>query len=797
MRPITKLVLLLSLLVLVTGCRGCSRDKEKVAEEEKRKKKLRLVAGELHTLPFSKELVGNSVKPGHWYQTRQTLRANQNDESLTATLYQMDRSERPTTVWPQGIPLQFERDISLAKGQEKTVEMKVLQTKPPLESQSLYDTGESSKLSFLMRYAQRGLGAPIETENFFPKILKPYQYDTLVLSRNPSRHIFWRGLDCIVWPLYEREMKFKVTPHRIIEIPEEQMAESIPNQLMTMTSISHMVINDVSLNILPQDQLDAILDWLHFGGTIIINGPEAIAGIESSVLKEYAPLQKTTSSELSEKLINQLNDSETWNLRFARSDLRVPIKPGEAIPILDGQLGTDSTWIPSLEGLVAERLVGQGRIVMTSFPMNHSAFVNWPSYSALIHNAILRKPSRYVKFGDELKLLYHGNNEGHEDHLGFNTRLRLWARDLDSSTQKKSQTIEPKGDSAEKTTSYGAWNDASIVSESANNYLKKLSGISVPSLSTILKCLLAYLTVLVPINWLFFRLIRRLELAWVAAPLIALVGVFAIAKAVQLDVGFSRSQTTVRLVELHNQYPRGLLSSYHALYTSLTTNYKVVYPEGQGVVSPMPKHLQRVSNSRGGLLSYRIADQNGSGFQSFPVLSNTTGLVQSEEVVSLAGAVTWQVDESARTFQVTNQSGAGLRDVVLIGFDGSGEFLRADVGSIEAGGQATGQVLSPGNSEVFSWKVTANSEDQTLGKADDLSLGEMLQKILSDYPLARGEWIAVGWTDAELSKLEISPTTAQTRSSTLLLMHAKPGLLDPIEHDLRIMPKISNDPDDL
>jgi hypothetical protein len=283
----------------------------------------------------------------------------------------------------------------------------------------------------------------------------------------------------------------------------------------------------------------------------------------------------------------------------------------------------------------------------------------------------------------------------------------------------------------------------------------------------------------------------------VAAPLIALVGVFAIAKAVQLDVGFSRSQTTVRLVELHNQYPRGLLSSYHALYTSLTTNYKVVYPEGQGVVSPMPKHLQRVSNSRGGLLSYRIADQNGSGFQSFPVLSNTTGLVQSEEVVSLAGAVTWQVDESARTFQVSNQSGAELRDVVLIGFDGSGEFLRADVGSIEASGQATGQILSPGNSEGFSWKVTANSEDQTLGKADDLSLGEMLQQVLSSYPLARGEWIAVGWTDAELSKLEISPTTAQTRSSTLLLMHAKPGSLDPIEHDLRIMPKISNDPDDL
>jgi hypothetical protein len=222
----------------------------------------------------------------------------------------------------------------------------------------------------------------------------------LILSRNLPNHIFWRGLDCIVWPLFESDDKFKVNPHRIIDISEEEMVESLPSQLMTMTSISHMVINDVSLNNLPQSQQDAILDWLHFGGTIILNGPEALAGIETSFLKDYAPIQKTISGELSQEHIDRLNDPDRWCIRFYLQPFEPSashFKPRAAIPILQGQLGPDSSWIPGLDGLVAERSVGQGRIVMTSFPMNHPSFVNWPSYSSLIHNGILRKPKRDVK----------------------------------------------------------------------------------------------------------------------------------------------------------------------------------------------------------------------------------------------------------------------------------------------------------------------------------------------------------------------------------------------------------------
>lgn len=801
MHPTSKLIWILSLLVLVAGCRGCSQD-DKKAEADKQKKKLRLVSDELRTLPFSKEIVGNSVKPGHWYQTRHKLKANQNDESMTATLYQIDRKDRPTSVWEEGIPIQFERDISLAKGQEKTIEMKVLQTPPFLEQDSdIRFTGKPA-VSILMRYSQRGIGSPILDEAFITRTLKDYQYDMLILSRNLPNHIFWRGLDCIVWPLFESDDKFKVNPHRIIDISEEEIVESLPSQLMTMTSISHMVINDVSLNNLPQSQQDAILDWLHFGGTIILNGPEALAGIETSFLKDYAPIQKTISGELSQEHIDRLNDPDRWCIRFYLQPFEPSashFKPRAAIPILQGQLGPDSAWIPGLDGLVAERSVGQGRIVMTSFPMNHPSFVNWPSYSSLIHNGILRKPKRDVKLdkdGIDLTLKYSdAQNEGREVDVRLNTRLRMWARDLESRNAKLSPDNPPNPTESPKPSStYGSWNSKSLVTNRAHSYLKNLSGISVPNLSSILKWLGLYLLVLVPLNWLVFRLIGRLELAWLAAPLIAIAGVFVIAKAVQLDVGFSRSQTSMQLIELHNGYPRGILSSYHALYSSLTTNYKIVYPQGEGIVSPMPQHRQRSLTGRSGMLPYRIADENGSGFQAFPVLSNTIGLVQSEEIVSLDGSVSWTIDEKSHSYEVSNQTKTPIHDVVLLGFSKAGLFHRADIGTLRAGDNKAGNLLPPSPKESYAWKINTTddaqkNENSSKNEQDNLKLEETLREIIANYPLQLGEWIAVGRTDTGLSKLQISPATSQVRSSTLLLMHAAYPQLGEIEHDLRLMPR--------
>ena len=859
-------VLWLSLLLLpILGCRGCDSQRANPTDsqgEKGKNQKQRLVADELRTLPYSAEIVGNSIKPGHWYQTRHKLKANFGDEALVASIFEIDRDENPIPPWTQGIPMQFERNLSLAKGQEKTIELKVLQ---PEDIRPMDPSGTTNpNVSIFTRYALRSIGSPLLEESFLLKPMSPYQYDMLVLSREVSPFTFWRGLDCIVWPLYEQDGKFRVTPHRIIDISEEELSNSFPNQLATMTSISHVVLNDASISRLNEEQQTAFRDWIHFGGTLIINGPEALASVEGSFLRSLAPLEQTSPGAFSDDMIDLLNNS--WSLRFAKGE-RIPFasevlrSKAMQIPLLQGTLASAQTdqansegnaarearWVPELEGLVAERLVGQGRIVMTAYPMNNAMFVNWPSYSAMIHNGILRKPARTASLGLEPRVEYVGPYEGSEMNPSHNTRLRIWARDLDDSTMRNrgevlstSAKSELESKTKPKQTSYGAWNSRSRIVENATDTLRASSGINVPLVNSVIKWLAAYLLVLVPLNWIVFRLLGKLEYAWAAAPIIAVAGVFFIARGVRLDVGFTRSHTAIEFLELHNNYPRGVLSSYHALYTSLTTNYRVVLPDGSlvsndqstaedaidslrgtkanGVITPMPSHVQRSVSDRGKLLEYRIADERGNGLQAFPVLSNTTGLVQSEEMIQLPGTIQCVPSESISqaelnsdsnkyTWSVTNTSDVPLNDLAVLGIDDQGQFRIGSVDLVES--QSTVEVVTEVEPENIRWlkkwgvQADQNSDGQQenqLGKRrnkkvqpepsapvnEELPLGGFLRDICERYPLGPNEWIAVGWTDKKLTNLQITPQTLQSSSRTIVLLHIRPPELQPVAHDQRL-----------
>jgi hypothetical protein len=563
-------------------------------------------------------------------------------------------------------------------------------------------------------------------------------------------------------------------------------------------------------------------------------------------------------------MIDLLNNS--WSLRFAKGE-RIPFasevlrSKAMQIPLLKGTLASAQTdqansegnaarearWVSELEGLVAERLVGQGRIVMTAYPMNNAMFVNWPSYSAMIHNGILRKPARTASLGLEPRVEYVGPYEGSEMNPSHNTRLRIWARDLDDSTMRNrgevlstSAKSELESKTKPKQTSYGAWNSRSRIVENATDTLRASSGINVPLVNSVIKWLAAYLLVLVPLNWIVFRLLGKLEYAWAAAPIIAVAGVFFIARGVRLDVGFTRSHTAIEFLELHNNYPRGVLSSYHALYTSLTTNYRVVLPDGSlvandqstaedtidslrgtkanGVITPMPSHVQRSVSDRGKLLEYRIADERGNGLQAFPVLSNTTGLVQSEEMIQLPGTIQCVPSESISqaelnsdsnkyTWSVTNTSDVPLNDLAVLGIDDQGQFRIGSVDLVES--QSTVEVVTEVEPENIRWlkkwgvQADQNSDGQQenqLGKRrnkkvqpepsvpvnEELPLGGFLRDICERYPLGPNEWIAVGWTDKKLTNLQITPQTLQSSSRTIVLLHIRPPELQPVAHDQRL-----------
>src|SRR5208283_3004798 len=102
----------------------------------------------------------------------------------------------------------------------------------------------------------------------------------------------------------------------------------------------------------------------------------------------------------------------------------------------------------------------------------------------------------------------------------------------------------------------------------ARTSLRTAAGITIPRSNFIAWMLVAYLTVLGPLNWGIFRLLGRIEWAWIAAPIIAIFGAVVVTKAAHLNIGFARSQTEVDIVELQPDYSRAHLTRYTALYTS-------------------------------------------------------------------------------------------------------------------------------------------------------------------------------------------------------------------------------------
>jgi hypothetical protein len=65
--------------------------------------------------------------------------------------------------------------------------------------------------------------------------------------------------------------------------------------------------------------------------------------------------------------------------------------------------------------------------------------------------------------------------------------------------------------------------------------------------------------------------------------------------------------------------------------------------------------------------------------------------------------------------------------------------------------------------------------------------------VAQGYPLAAGEFIGLGWTDANPSRIEIYPTTVQTKHKTLVLMHIRPGSLGDVQPDTRIFASIDTE----
>lgn len=333
------------------------------------------------------------------------------------------------------------------------------------------------------------------------------------------------------------------------------------------------------------------------------------------------------------------------------------------------------------------------------------------------------------------------------------------------------------------------WNEKSECSVRAHSVLNASAGISIPSANFVLICLGAYLFVLVPANWVIFRALDRVEWAWLAVPLIALVGTVAVVRLARLDIGFARSRTEVAIVEMQPGHSRAHVARFTGLYAALSTSYQLIFDRDESLAIPMSEWQREevgISQVPNPEINLRRGDQRGENvvLEPLAVSSNSTGMVRSEQLLDLGGALKY-TRRSENAGDLLNATSLDLKDAALVrrGTDGRLEF--ALVRSLRA--QDSMPVhFAPVDDELINDKAFFDFGKGLgpKGAGSVLQLQELLELATNPSRFYPGDLKLIGWFDNELPGLQVRPQINQYSFRGLLVANLEYGSLPLPESDV-------------
>ena len=194
-----------------------------------------------------------------------------------------------------------------------------------------------------------------------------------------------------------------------------------------------------------------------------------------------------------------------------------------------------------------------------------------------------------------------------------------------------------------------------------------------------------YLLILVPLNWFVFRMLGRVEWAWAAAPLIALVSTVVVIRQAQLDIGFIRARTDIAVAELQPGYGLRARDALHGPLLLLGHAIHVPLSGRSGaLVQPFPKvdepakYSRRFGESRTTVVCHRDEDTSLTGLA---VSANATDLAHSEQMAELGEGIALDEDSHGR-WRVSNRTPLSLNEAVVLRRTQTGQVEEARLGSL-------------------------------------------------------------------------------------------------------------------
>ncbi len=552
-----------------------------------------------------------------------------------------------------------------------------------------------------------------------------YQYFLLGLVSEPDRYHWLKVINSVHPPSDEMITGNLENYYYRVQLPAIRHSVPLPSDSLCWTSIAYVVWDDIDPGLLSSEQQVALLDWLHWGGQLIISGPKTLDLLAHSFLAPYLPATAGRPLKLDAAALAALNDY--WTIPGDTSRPLAATNPWSAVGL---EKRAEAEFLPGSGELVAERRVGRGRIVATAFRLVERELIQWPSFDSFFNGGLLNRPRRTYSLveaetpqldwadfprppvrsrtGLRAALFYArpepaqssapaqrhpGRGSGGDpDDPNANIAksnsiaanpLAAIAGQPDPTATDEQQRQKAQGDSG-----VGGWNDFGPVASEARRALKQAAGITIPQRQFVLKVLLGYLIVLVPLNWALFWLLGRIEWAWIAAPLISVVCAGMVIWLAQLDIGFARSSTEIAVVEIQGGYHRAHVTRYTALYTSLSTTYEVNLEQPSALALPFATNPQfeLLSGQQRSTVDFRRDSQ--AHLTGYTVSSNATGMIHSEHMAELAGSLTL-VDDQPGGMRVVNGTRLSLRGagVVRRRAEGPGSDI-AWIGGLNSGDAA-------------------------------------------------------------------------------------------------------------
>jgi len=809
------LCLVLLACATLTGCGGCDsrtpaqkaaaekkEQEEKAAEEAKKKeeeeKKKPFEIGRLTPL-LSEGLVeaeeGQSLrlaKPGHWVATVQPMKANLDNFEGRITLAAVDDKGRPLPLPHTPFEMISSRPAVLAKGQAKRIESELLAP------------GHAKKLRVSSELLSN-TAATVQSPSAEPWSLMPsHQYFMLVLAREPGRYAFLKVTDSVRAP-YEDDSGTSL-PHYRVVLADGNKPLPLPPNVLTWTSVAYLLWDEVNLDRVSLAQQEALVDWIHWGGRLIINGPDSLDSLRASFLAAYLPVDAGERTTVNSAAVDDLSDY--WSQRDGGKSLKSLTvgRPWSAIAL---KPRPGARPLPGGEGLFYERAVGAGSIVVSSVQLGERDLVNWPGFDGFLNGALLRRPPRQFRVESEgawtgLQSIWAGAEDRVRDAY-FTTPLRWFARDAATKANARDVPVDMSTRANQSPWMYGGgyvipetelivdrpgglgeWSEFGPMSRAARDSLAEAAGVRVPGASFVVICLAVYLVVLVPLNWMVFHALGRIEWAWISAPVIAIVGTLAVVRQAQLDIGFVRSQTEIALLELQGDHSRGHLSRYTALYSSLSTTYDLEFEDATAVATPFPPYatFEPAIGDRISTVAFEKYDR--PRLRGVTISSATTQMIHSEQMAPLKGPI--RLFESSGTrglLQLENKSGYNLSDVVVV------RRLVGDAGP-ELRGFWIGQLRSGGGALLPQLQSLNLKKDEIPFAAERAKAAELdyrkrlnvdaLLKLAFQFPSAgdpihgrREEYRLVARIDEILPGAVASPRASQLTGTTVVVAHLRLG----------------------